>query len=471
MIRRRSFTALAPAALLAAGTARAQGDPAMLKDLAREAAIFVFPLVEMYRTRWNATVNPNNPRRLKLNTFIHVPRLADHTSRAVTTPNNDTMYSSGWLDLSGGPMFLTLPEMGERYYSFAFMDLFTNNFAYVCRRLHGATPRPHMVVGPSWTGTAPDDVTLVRSPTNSVWLLGRILVDGPEDVNAVRLLQSRVRLETPDVRNERRIHETREIMRQNTVVAPEPVADWPAIDRNDPFHVLDVGARAWGESPVRAEDAPMVERLAPLRLRPARRFDSRGLSDGERTAVLAGLAEATTAIRGAGVQFGRFVDGWGYSHRSLGNFGTEYLYRAHIALTGLAALEPVEATYMFAGTDADGRLLEGGARYTLRFEAGRLPPARAFWSLSMYEVTPEGRAFFVDNPIQRYAIGDRTRGLVRGPDGSLEIALQAERPAAGESNWLPTPASGPMRITMRLYEPEAAALDGRYTLPAVRRVG
>ena len=119
---------------------------------------------------------------------------------------------------------------------------------------------------------------------------------------------------------------------------------------------------------------------------------------------------------------------------------------------------------------ADGRPLDGRDRYALRFEAGQLPPTRAFWSLTMYEVTPEGRAFLVDNPLSRYAIGDRSHGLVHGADGSLEILLQHERPASErETNWLPAPA-GPMRLVLRAYEPSEALLDGTWAAPAVKRV-
>jgi hypothetical protein len=164
----------------------------------------------MYRTRWQATANPQNPFRQRLNRFLHVPNLATDKSRAVTTPNNDTLYSTAWLDLTEGPLFLVVPPMGELYYSYAFMDLFTNNFAYVSRRVNGGSPGPHMIVGPSWTGDPPADVAIIRAPTNSVWLLGRILVDGPEDLSPVRAMQVRTLLETPDQRNERRILESLE---------------------------------------------------------------------------------------------------------------------------------------------------------------------------------------------------------------------------------------------------------------------
>ncbi|MSP75495.1 MAG: DUF1254 domain-containing protein [Rhodospirillaceae bacterium] len=443
----------------------------MLRDLARRATIYLFPLYEMYRTRWQATVNDANPQRQKLNRFFHISALSDHRMRAVTTPNNDTLYSMAWLDLSVEPLFLTVPPVGDLYYNYAFIDLFTDNFAYVSHRLYGGQPPPHMIVGPDWKGDAPSEVKLVRAPTNSVWLLGRILVDGPEELDRVRTLQARVLLETPDMRNERRILETRELMRQRTVAPPEPVADWPAPNRTDPFDLFEVGMRALGESPVPERDRGFLEQLLPLRLRPGRKFDARAFSEAERRAIQAGIEQGHAEIRSSGGRFGKTVDGWTYGERNLGNFGTDYLYRAAVALGGLGALEPAEAVYVSCHADSEGQSLDGSHRYELTFPAGGLPPARAFWSLAMYESTPEGRAFFVDNPIGRYAIGDRTRDLQTAADGTVTLYLQREPPKdEWAANWLPAP-TGRMRLVLRAYEPEESMIDGRYRVPPVRRIG
>ena len=126
---------------------------------------------------------------------------------------------------------------------------------------------------------------------------------------------------------------------------------------------------------------------------------------------------------------------------------------------------------MSCAVDAERQPLSGAKRYTLAFPAGGLPPARAFWSLSAYEVTPDGRAFFVDNPIDRYSIGDLTPGLMRGADGSLTLYIQQDRPSDERAaNWLPAPA-GPMRLVLRAYEPEPSLIEGRYRMPPVRRIG
>ncbi len=153
--------------------AEAQDAAATLRDLARRATIYLFPVYEMYRARWRATVDETNPQRQRLNRFRHMPTLADPTTRDVTTPNADTLYSSAWLDLSLEPLFLTVPPVGDLYYSYAFIDLFTDNFLVVSHRLKGNGLATHMIVGPKWNGDAPGDVTVVRAPTTSAWLLGR----------------------------------------------------------------------------------------------------------------------------------------------------------------------------------------------------------------------------------------------------------------------------------------------------------
>ncbi len=80
----------------------------------------------------------------------------------------------------------------------------------------------------------------------------------------------------------------------------------------------------------------------------------------------------------------------------------------------------------------------------------------------------------VKNPINRFSIGDRTKGLTFNPDGSLDVYSQSEPPACHESNWLPSPPSGLFRVNYRIYLPTKEAQDpatlGKY-LPAMRKAG
>ncbi|MDE2578172.1 MAG: DUF1254 domain-containing protein [Hyphomicrobiales bacterium] len=126
--------------------------------------------------------------------FIHKRALATPHDRAVVNPNADTLYSSAFLDLGAGPWVLHVPAMGARYYAFQFMDAKTDVFGYASRRTMGGKPGDYLIAGPSWKGAAPDGMPVFRSDTNAVWVLARVLVDGPQDTAAVAALQDQFSL-------------------------------------------------------------------------------------------------------------------------------------------------------------------------------------------------------------------------------------------------------------------------------------
>jgi hypothetical protein len=87
------------------------------------------------------------------------------------------------------------------------------------------------------------------------------------------------------------------------------------------------------------------------------------------------------------------------------------------------------------------------------------------WSVTAYDYD----GYFIANPINRYAIGDRD-SLKLNPDGSLDLYIQGENPGPDhESNWLPA-GNGPFNLTIRLYWPEEAILSGSWHPPALQRV-
>jgi hypothetical protein len=428
-----------------------------LSALVRQAYIYSFPVYEMYRVRYNAIYNPNNNNRLGLNQFGHRRKLADHTARAVTQPNNDTLYSSAWLDLSAEPLILSVPDAAGRYYSLAFMDFYTNNFAYVGRRVTGTKPGDYVIVGPKWNGPLPPGLPVIKSPTNAVWLLGRTLVDSEEDLPNVHRLQDQYKLTPLAIW-------TKTGAQQQTPPKRPPPAPNPK-DPWDFFRIINIGLT---ENPPPADEAPLMAELAKINLGPNQTFDPARFTEDQRQIILKAIEET---VRGRGFSLpGRIREGWNYPPPHLGNYGKDYPYRAVVALVGLAALEPAEAYYIESRIDKQGNLLKGEGRYCLHFNKGQLPPVEAFWSLTMYEVMPDQRGFFVDNPIHRYSIGDRTKGLKFNKDGSLDIYMQRQSPGQElESNWLPTPA-GVFRVSLRTYQPKQAILNGTYVLPGIQRL-
>ena len=139
-------------------------------------------------------------------------------------------------------------------------------------------------------------------------------------------------------------------------------------------------------------------------------------------------------------------------------------------MAGWGGNDVIEAIYPTAREDAAGEPLDGAHRYQMTFSTP--PPAKAFWSVTMYDTSYDGVAgYLVDNPINRYLINLTTEDLVLGNDSSLTITIQREQPddPAERANWLPAP-SGPFYLVLRIYWPEQAALDGSWTPPPVRRI-
>lgn len=122
---------------------------------------------------------------------------------------------------------------------------------------------------------------------------------------------------------------------------------------------------------------------------------------------------------------------------------------------------PQEAMYWTTKVDQTGQTLSGQHQYIMHFPKGQLPPNHAFWSLTM----GTAKNHFVDNPINRYSVSDRT-GLVPNADGSVDVYIQNVAPAGHESNWLPAPA-GAFILWLRVYLPDASVIAGQYQVPPV----
>ena len=163
------------------------------------------------------------------------------------------------------------------------------------------------------------------------------------------------------------------------------------------------------------------------------------------------------------------MNGWGYQEKGVGEASASDYLRATIALGGLAALPEAEAMYFQATTDEIGAALNGANKYVWRIPAGGVP-ADAFWSLTMYQAEADGRFFLVQNPINRFSVGDRTAGLVKNADGSIDILIQREQPTGAlAANWLPA-AADTIRLSLRAYLPRAELRNRSWKVPPVRKV-
>lgn len=417
-------------------------------ELARDAHRFAFPVAEMMRVRANLEALAAARGRSIVNRIAHRPTLTKPADRTVTAPNNDTLYSSGWLDLAAGPVLLTIPPLPDRYHSVALLDLFTDNQAVLGTRVNGGGGGTYLIAGPGWKGRAPDAARLVRMPVNDLWVIVRVLVDGPADLAFAVAAQAGFTVEP-------------------LAKTPLRAVRAPASDTNDPRAFLAIVNEALGRGPLPPEQARRAPRFARAGIRPGNSNAWNRLSAAMRTAWQANMTRFNAEIKGGLENVGTRVRGWVYPKAGMGRFGSDDMYRTRVALAGLGALPVEEAIYVTTDMDGAGRPLDGRSNYRLRLPA-KIPVA-GFWSISMYKPEADGRMFFIDNALDRYAIGNRTPGLSRTADGGVDLLVGAARPASGAANWLPAPA-GPFRLTFRAYLPEEPFRRGTFRLPPVERM-
>jgi hypothetical protein len=436
--------------------------PEEVQAITEEAYIFSFPILDQYKMLFAMALYPDSGAyEAPLNVLSNKTELLGPDYTLIVRPNNDTLYSGVWLDLRAEPMVLSVPPVPlDRYYSFQLIDLYTHNFAYVGSRATGPEAGNYLITGPGWSGEAPDGITaVIPCGTAFATALARTAVFSAEDVPKVIAIQEQFAV-TP--------------MSEFSGTQPPPAAAALQLPPYNPEQARSAGFVAFinaflpylGQHPSEAE---LWQRFAAIGI--GTDFDLEGLDPEIRTAMDAGVAAALAKIETEGANLGSRQNGWMLTEPSFGTreaMQGRTLRRAGAAAFGLWGNDLEEAYYPEASLDADGEALDASTQdYVLHFAADELPPVKSFWSLSMYNLPQQ---HFIHNPIDRYAIGDSTKGVVYGKDGSLTVYLQHEAPGKDkESNWLPAP-DGLFSLQMRCYWPEPESLDPLYAPPAVERV-
>jgi hypothetical protein len=426
-----------------------------IKRLAAEVYVYAYPLVLTDVTMRVQTA------KTPINSLTHRRSLPDASTTDVAYPNADFLYTQGWLDLSKGPVVLSVPDTKGRYYLFALIDAWTNVAGSLGSRTTGTDKIEFAIVGPEWNGKLPGGVSEVRSPTDMAWLYGRTQVDGKADLKTALRLQDQYKLRP--LGGASKGGKTTEPAGQVDLKTDprEQIAQMDAPTFFTRFALL------LPANPPAKGDAPMVEKMKTLGIVAGQPFDTAKLDPPAAKAVSEGAKSALDAIVTAAKRPGAGADirnGWAFE-RDLGRWGTDYGKRALNAWRGLGANAPEDAIFMTAHFDGGGHRLDGANRYVLHFDKGNAPPTDGFWSLSLYNEQEQ----FAANPLERYNIGSNDK-LATNPDGSLDIYIQRKDPGKEkEANWLPAPA-GPFTLILRIYWPKQEVVDGRWTAPGIRRV-
>lgn len=456
------LSVIAPTAMAAQDSAMenaAANVEAKIEDIAYRGYIWGMPLVEAALIRKRFTQGQSaSDVGTPINRFKHRRLLSGPEMRAGVGPNNDTIYSSAWLDLAQGPLIVAAPDFGSRYYTFSINLADSSSDLSFGQRTHGGQLPPLFLHGPGWHGTVPPGMVDVPVSTRYVGVAGRILVRSPAEYAEVHALQDKLAvIRWVDWQKGRRIAapaaEQRELAQGPDGTPPELAF----------YYRLGAVLQDWY---VRPQDRAMIADLQSLGITPRHGFRSEDLSPAALAALARGFVRAKEDVRAASLRLGVEYNGWTTNYRGP-RFGSDHMLRAAVAKDQIFVAVPEEAIYPIARVDSAGRRLDGAHRYRIHFSSGQLPPVDAFWSVTAYD----DAGFMIPNAATRYSVGDRTDGLVMGRDGSVTIELGATAPAAGQAvNWLPVAPDAPFYVMMRLYRPRQAVLDRTWVPPKIERI-
>jgi hypothetical protein len=441
-----------------------QLSPQEIEKISEEAYIYAFPMLMGYRFAFASFLMPGLPsHRGPTNTLTGKAVTLDHTFKDVVTPNADTPYSMALLDLRAEPIVLQVPAVKDRYYVFQFVDLFGTNPHFIGSRATGTDSGIYLLVGPGWEGEVGDEFDdVLPFDTDLVFVIGRTQLLGVEDVPALANVMASYKMQPLSA-----------YRGQNTPDAPD--TQWPVWNEEASRDERFIGYLNFLLTfcqPVDPSEADLMARFAQIGIGPGLPFDAATLDGEVREAMRTGIAAARGTIAEKVGAISQKVNGW----MSSDVFGTRewydgnFLLRAVAAMAGWGGNDAIEAIYPTAREDSNGKPLDGAHNYQITFDT--LPPAKAFWSVTMYDTSYDGTAgYLVENPINRYLINSTTQGLVYGQDDSLTITIQHQEPqdADQRANWLPAP-EGPFYLVLRIYWPEMASLDGSWNPPSVRKV-
>jgi hypothetical protein len=445
------------------GVARAQGDTGRSK-VAEEAFIYGFPMVMNYAIFYDYFIDRSSPSyKAPLNRLYNTANVYTPKDTTVVTPNSDTPYSFVAMDLRAEPYVICNPEIEKsRYFSVQLIDMYTFNYGYMGSRATGNGAACFVIAGPNWKGAKPEGIAKVfRSETNFSIALFRTQLFNSGDLEKVRKIQAGYRGQTlSQFQNKPAPPAAREI-------------EWPKIDKqlaaSDPFVYLNFVLQFCPPIGPGAVEIPLRIRFAKIGVVAGQPFAVDKLKPEEKKALEMGMKSGLEKIKQKVGDLGKDENGWRVALNGFGdrqNYAGDWTLRAAAAMAGIYGNSPAEAVYPLLATDSDGNKPDCSKnRYTLTFPAGQLPPANAFWSVTMYDGKTQ---LLIDNPINRYLINaPMLPELKKNADGSLTIYMQKDSPGTEkESNWLPAP-DGPIYVAMRLYWPKEAALDGSWKPPAV----
>jgi len=451
-------------AVLTAGflTARADDTPSVgaieAVRIASEAYIYGYPLVtfDMARKQQTNVARPD-AEHAPMGQMIRMRSYPAVDNHCCAAPNADTLYTEAWLDVSKEPWIFSIPDMGHRYYMMPILDGWSEVIAVADSRTTGGKAQTIAITGPGWKGSKPKGINkVIRAETEIVIAAIRTQLFGPGDMENVKKVQAGYKIQPLSAYLKKKAPPAApEVKWLKPVSAPEQRTSLEFF--NELNFVLEF-------CPVHPSEKDLRDGFAKIGIVPGKPFDTASLAPEMKAALQAGMADGQKAIdERREAAHGKTADMFG-TREFLKN---DFLARAAGAQIGILANSREEAIYISYEKDSAGQGLSGKNNYRIRFAPGKLPPARAFWSLTLYDLPGQ---FLVANPLNRYLLNSpMLPNLKKDADGGFTFLIQRESPdKSKQSNWLPAP-DGPFMMMLRIYWPKEQAINGGWVAPELER--
>lgn len=419
------------------------------------AYIYAYPLVKQWIQMTNDVLD-----KAPINVMHYSNNLSTPSNGPFPGTNVDTLYATAWIDLSNTEIFLSLPDTGNtnRWFTVQLLDAYTNTFKNLPGIYKNTQVKKYYLVGPNNelnfnVAYVPDDVKIIRCPTNIVYLVSRTEVKGNADLTDAIQVMENITIEVTN--SEATVIEVNRLT--NSVLTSLSFFDTM-------IEIMNYNA------PLTTEKV-IIDQFKTIGLDPIdNSFNSATLNTNLQNAFNAAISLALDYIIPFGYQYttGSVSSNNWVGSTKIGTYNDEYLRRAYTAFGGIAANIPFEQNYLSTTKTGSGATLNCSTNnYKIHFEANALPKVNAmwgFWSITLYQFN-SGIALY-DNELDRYALGTNTDILQFNIDGSLDIYIQHDSPSSELiSNWLPAPAA-PFLLMIRMY---SATMEQIYNpnLPAV----
>ena len=454
------------ALLIAISTAASAQEPRLTESyvrmVAREAYLWAWPMVNVYNRRLAFSEIPE-PGLMggivpaaPLNRLSMLSNYIEPQERLVACPNQDVVYGGGAVALDVSPVVVQVPDFGKRFWVYQIVDLRTDSFADL-GAMYASKPGFYLLAGPNWKGKVPKGITKVfRAKTNTGFVIPRVFQsDSPADNKAVQEVIRGIDMYPLAMYDGK-------VKRRDWSKAPK----FPSQTTSDEEVKWVLPNTFFDQLPIVMRDAPSLPGEEALYARIQTVLAAAEKDPAFKRAMADEAAKADKELVAPLFEFRNYgiplAHNWSTVNNGA-NFGTDYLTRTAVAKSNIFVNKANETQYFYQDLDAAASRLNGANRYTVTFAKGQLPPVLGFWSLTVYNQ----HHFFEPNPLVRYSVGTKNKGLKYDADGSLTLYIQANSPGADkESNWLPAP-KGDFSLYVRTYWPDAAIRNGAWTPPAV----